>query len=804
MPPLTTHDSVHFIGLGGIGMSALARILLQKGISVQGSDLGPSALLDSLRVLGATVHIGHRADSLDGATLVVYSTDIKEHNVEFQSAKERGLPLLHRSELLHLLMNTQKPLLVTGTHGKTTTTALLASALGEADLKPSFVIGGIARALQSNAQWESGPYFVAEADESDGSFLRTRGFGAIVTNLDNDHLDYWKTPAALEKAFQQFLNNSLHPEHLFWCGDDARLKSLNPQGVSYGFGPHNALRLSKFEASAEGVRFAIHWRGKQYPNIELNLLGRHNALNAAAVFGLLLSLGVEESAIRNAFKAFKGTLRRLEHKGTAHAVDVYDDYGHHPTEIRATLLAVRERVFERRIVAVFQPHRFTRVRDLQSEFVESFEEADLIALTDIYSAGETPLPGVTTAALYEKMHARWGSKVHLIPRGALEEGVAKLLLPHDVVLTLGAGDVTRAGVPILDAYKARKVRLKVAVMFGGTSAEHPVALKSARNIINALNPALYELALFGVTTQGQWIHGPDALDLLEQGISLQQSELPHILGALSECDVAIPVFHGPQGEDGMMQGILDALQIPYVGCDYRSAALCMHKGWTKQVALCNGVQTAPALEIDRAAYRRAGSSFIERVEEEIAYPVWVKPVHLGSSIGITRAANRTEMQAAIALAFTYDDILLVEKEVEGRQIEWGVLGNEWIRLALPCEVLSEGAFYDYDKKYTPGACGYAIPARITDAERANGEQLAIAMYQKSGCQGLARIDFFIDAQGQFWMNEINPFPGFTSTSAYPQMWKKSGVEMPALCDALVTLALHKSRRLKEVRGKQWK
>lgn len=780
----------HFIGLGGIGMSALARILMQKGHKVQGSDKAFSLLLEELQKEGAHVQIGHSAEGLLAAETVVYSTDIKEDNVEWIKAKERKLPLLHRSDLLHELMKDKKNLLVTGTHGKTTTTSLLASVLLEAGLDPSFVVGGLMRSLNTNAKAGKGEYFVAEADESDGSFLKTPSLYAIVTNLENDHLDYWKSAQRLDLAFQQFMGQA---KHLFWCCDDPRLCVLNPKGTSYGFSEGAQLQISRFRQTEQGIVFDLNG----YTDIELSLLGRHNALNGAAVFGLAVALGISEKKIRSAFKKFAGVARRLEWKGEKHKVAVYDDYGHHPHEIAVTVKALRDRIRERRLVVVFQPHRYTRVRDLFDEFTNCFGDADEVFMTDIYSAGEMPIEGITSAALYTRMREKLGSKLHFFPRTHLEIGVAAALKPLDVVLTIGAGDVTKAGEPILNHYAARAPKLNVGVLFGGTSAEHPVSLMSARNIIESLDTSVYNIKLFGVTKEGEWVSGFD-LDKKTVGPRLSSE----ILQELVKCDVCIPVFHGPQGEDGMIGGLLDALCLPYVGCDYRSGAICMQKTWTKYAALLHEVPTAPFLEVDAVTYRRDPLAWIHKMEEKFPYPVWVKPVHLGSSIGVSRASNREELFRSIDLALHYDETFLVEKEIRGRQVEFSLLGNEYIQIALPGEIINHGSFVAYDKKYGASAMEIRVPAPISEVEKMVGYELAEKMYRACGCKGLARIDFFLDEKGHFWLNEINPFPGFTDTSAYPKMWTVTGKAMGQLTDEMITLAFHRNRRLSEVRGKQ--
>jgi UDP-N-acetylmuramate--alanine ligase len=418
----------HFIGLGGIGMSALARILHKKGHRVQGSDRTTSPLLEQLAKEGIAVQVGHDANAVHPNTTVIYSTDVKETNVEVMRAKELNLPMLHRSDLLDQLMQGKKSLLVTGTHGKTTTTSLLASVLVEGKLDPSFVVGGILRSLNTNAIVGDGSYFAAEADESDGSFLKTSPFGAIVTNLENDHLEYWGSQEKLDEAFRNFFANVKNPEHLFWCKDDSRLCGLQPPGVSYGFSENADLRITSVKQRGNGLLFDLVYQGKNYLEVELALLGRHNALNAAAVFGLCLSLNIAERVIRSALQKFSGTERRLEWKGEEQKITLYDDYGHHPTEIAATIRALSDSIYERRLVVVFQPHRYSRVRELMQDFTTCFEDADLVLLTDIYSAGEAPIEGITSAALYTRMREKLGAKLHFFSsailrkrRGAISE-----------------------------------------------------------------------------------------------------------------------------------------------------------------------------------------------------------------------------------------------------------------------------------------------------------------------------------------------------------------------------------------------
>ncbi len=759
-------------------MSALARILLKQGHKVTGSDVHFNPLMDELISDGAKIWVGHEAEHIREGT-VVFSSAISENNGEFVRAKQIGLPLLHRSDLLDQIMEKRKVLQVSGTHGKTTTTSLLSCVLLEGGLDPSFVVGGIVEALKSNARKGEGPYFVAEADESDGSFLKTKSFGAIVTNCENDHLDYWKSEEKLNQGFRAFFSQVERSEHLFWCRDDIRLSSFQLPGFSYGFSRDADLQITNFIQTEKGVVFNLQFQGKEYKKIELSLLGRHNALNGAAVFGLCLTLNVDEKFIRKAFIEFQGTKRRLEKKGIEHAVVCYDDYGHHPTEIKATLQALRGAICEKKLIVLFQPHRFTRTEDLWRDFTQCFAGSDLVIITDIYSAGENPLDGVSS----EKLALEIKNAIY-VPKDQVVERVASLLKPFDVLLTMGAGDVTHMGTPILKRYREIRPKYKVAVLSGGTSSEHEVSKLSAENITRSLNPAYYDVVEFHISKQGDWN---------------EEKNLPKAIASLLECDIAIPVFHGPQGEDGMMQGFLEALHIPYVGCDYQSSAICMNKAWTKQVVNAHQIPIVPYIEMDRRTYRSDPSLLLKRIQEKLTFPVWVKAAHLGSSIGVSRAVSPDEVAQCAEISFALDDYLIVEQEVVGREIEFAVLGNEVIRIAAPCTILTDGAFYDYEKKYGSAASKVEIPAKITAIERAIGSDLAKEAYIALGCKGLARVDFFLDERGVFWLNEVNPFPGFTQGSGYPKMWEYNGMALSELINELIILGLSRSAK---IRGKR--
>ena len=488
---------------------------------------------------------------------MIYSSAIAETHVEMRRAKELQLPLLHRSELLDQLMQGKKPLLVTGTHGKTTTSGLLAHVLTQAEFDPTFVVGGILTGLQTNGRAGTGDYFVAEADESDGSFLKTPSFGAIVTNLENDHLDYWKDPKDLDAAFSRFFSQVKNRQFLFWCADDHRLAALHPQGQSYGFSAEADWQIREFCQTTQGIRFHLAHGARTYFELEVSLFGKHNALNAAAVFALAMSLGAKEDLVRQALRSFSGVLRRLEFKGQTHGVQVFDDYGHHPTEIAATLSALRGKIGKKRLVAVFQPHRYTRVRDLADEFLNCFGEADEIVLTDIYSAGEEPIEGITSASFYTRMRERLGKKLHFISHANLDVGVAQMLMPHDVVLTIGAGDITRMGKSILYYFSKKPPKWTLGLVFDKTSAA------SARAIFDALDPDIYAICLFGVTEDGDWISGEDSFEKIDHNTRLcfgAPKISPQVFQEILQCQIMFPLFQKGQG-------LFNVLKIPYADMD---------------------------------------------------------------------------------------------------------------------------------------------------------------------------------------------------------------------------------------------
>ncbi len=443
---------IHFVGIGGIGMSGIAEVLLNLGYAVSGSDLKESDITRRLASLGGRIASGHAAENLAEVDVVVTSSAVKRDNPEVVEARKRKIPIIPRAEMLAELMRLKYGVAVAGTHGKTTTTSLAAHLLAHAGLDPTAVVGGKVNTFGSNAKLGRGDYMVVEADESDGSFLHIPPTIAIVTNVDPEHLDHWKTPEALRQGFVDFVNRVPFYGLAILCHDHPGVQSLLPdiesRYVTYGESQQADYRASRIEVDGHAVRFEASRRAEPLGRFELQMVGRHNALNALAVVALGDEMGIPPDAIRAALSSFRGVQRRFTVRGEAAGVTVVDDYGHHPAEVKATLLGARE-AFHRRVVCLFQPHRYTRTRDLMGEFATAFNDADVLILTDIYAAGEDAIPGATAASLAEAIRACGHRDVTLVPRADLARVARSRLREGDIVLTLGAGDITQVGPELL-------------------------------------------------------------------------------------------------------------------------------------------------------------------------------------------------------------------------------------------------------------------------------------------------------------------------------------------------------------------
>jgi UDP-N-acetylmuramate--alanine ligase len=449
--PSLVGKRVHFIGIGGAGMSGLARIALSHGIKVSGSDAKDSNVVAALRALGATVEIGHRSENVHGADLVVTSTAISENNPERKYALETGIKVLARATALALLMSESKSIAVAGTHGKTTTSSMLTVALQSTGADPSFAIGGTITASGSNAHRGTGEFFVAEADESDGSFVAYHPFGAIITNVEHDHVDFFASEAAVFEVFADFIGTINKDGFLVYCNDDKGARKIGStvtdiRTFTYGVSPDSDLVIDQINLAPMGSTARVIWHGKVLGNLELHVPGHHNLLNAAAALAVGIALEQETRALIDGLATFKGAGRRFELKGTVNGIRVVDDYGHHPTEIEVTLTAARRFAGDGKVIVLFQPHRYSRTQAFIDDFARTLDLADEVIVLEIYAASEKPIAGVTSEAIVERM-----KKGSFIPNfmAAVERAIS-IAKPGDVIITLGAGDVSSLGPIIIE------------------------------------------------------------------------------------------------------------------------------------------------------------------------------------------------------------------------------------------------------------------------------------------------------------------------------------------------------------------
>jgi len=452
LQPMRRIHRVHLVGIGGAGMSGIAEVLVNLGFQVSGSDLADSRTTRHLKKVGATIYPTHDKAHIKGADVLVVSSAVSSDNPEVSAAREQRIPVVPRAEMLAELMRFRRGIAVAGTHGKTTTTSLTASLLAEAGLDPTFVIGGLLNAWGSHARLGAGEYLVAEADESDGSFLLLQPVVALVTNIDRDHLDnYDGSFENLKKAFLEFLHHLPFYGAAVLCVDDPDTAAIIPAVtravVTYGLSKHADVRASDVQQHGRMMQFNLHLPGDSgHHPVTLNLPGTHNVRNALGAIAIAWELGVDVATVIGCLSCFQGIGRRFAEVGTfalqEGEVLVIEDYGHHPSELQATLTAARNGWPEKRIVAVFQPHRFSRTRDLFDDFVQVLSEADLVVLTDVYAAGEMPVEGIDSRALCQSIRIRGKVDPVFIPDVAdIVTDLPAMLLGGDLVLLLGAGSI---------------------------------------------------------------------------------------------------------------------------------------------------------------------------------------------------------------------------------------------------------------------------------------------------------------------------------------------------------------------------
>jgi UDP-N-acetylmuramate--alanine ligase len=448
---------IHMVGIGGIGMCGIAEVLNNLGYKVTGSDLAESQTIRRLLDHGLAIHIGHREENISDAQVVVYSSAVPTDNPELKAARAAMIPVIPRAEMLAELMRMKYGIAVAGSHGKTTTTSIIASILARGGLDPTIVIGGRLDSIGSTAKLGQGEYMVAEADESDGSFLKLSPTIAVVTNIDQEHLDFYRDLEHIKESFLQFMNKVSFYGLICMCLDDQIIQELLPSVtrriLTYGLSSQCNLRAENIQIKGLHSRFEVFYHDNKLGLIDLKLPGIHNIYNTLASIGVALDLELPFVVIQKALEAFKGADRRFQIKADIGDFIIVDDYGHHPTEIKATLRAAKKG-WGKRLICVFQPHRYTRTKFLLEEFATSFYNADLVVVTDIYPAGESPIPGICAELIVESLKEHGHKYVHYIPDlKKIPDFLTGIISPGDMVLTLGAGDVWKVGEELKELIK---------------------------------------------------------------------------------------------------------------------------------------------------------------------------------------------------------------------------------------------------------------------------------------------------------------------------------------------------------------
>jgi len=452
--------NVHFIGIGGSGMSGIATIMLQQGYRISGSDLNQGEATSRLINMGARIYVGHDGANIpENTDLVIISSAIRDENPELVSARERGIRVIKRGEMLARLMSMQKGIAVAGSHGKTTTSSMISLAFEKNGLDPTVVVGADIKELGGNAKLGEGEFLVAEADESDGSFLLLSPYIEVITNIEDDHLDHYGSREAIKEAFREFVRKVPEDGYIVICSDDENIREIaagsGKRTITYGL-YHPAMYAAK-NIAAEGLRtFADIYCGRnRLGRLELNVPGLHNISNAMAAIAVCIAAGLDFDAIAGALKDFQGPQRRFQLMGDVNGISIYDDYAHHPTEVKATLSAAKQ-TKANRVIGVFQPHRFTRTKFLHREFGEAFCDADVIIINEIYAAGETPIKGVTADLIVNAIHDRENRPVHYFrTTEEIVDFLYELAEPGDLILTLGAGNIRTVGSHLVERLKAR-------------------------------------------------------------------------------------------------------------------------------------------------------------------------------------------------------------------------------------------------------------------------------------------------------------------------------------------------------------
>lgn len=740
---------IHFVGIGGSGMSGIARILLKEGREVSGSDRELSPALDDLRNRGAQIMIGHRAENIVGASAVIVSDAVElDTNPETRSAREMDIPMFRRSQALGHIVNRRTPIAVAGTHGKSTTAALLTAILADGGFDPFAVIGPSVEGWDGNVRFGNGEIAVVEACEAFDGLHDIDPEWVVLTNLEADHLEFHGSLEALFDSIERFVRKTKREPRLIYCAEDPGAVEVYERvgfGIAYGFG------IAPFDADYRNGRLVT-----RFGEAKLRVPGRHMALDALGAATAAMALGVAPEAAMSSLERAPGCKQRLEVIGEVRGVLVVNDYAHHPSAIAASFQALREAHPDRRLVAVHQPHTYTRTRDMRKEFVEVLATADVIVLTDICPARERPIPGVSTALYVEDLEAL-GKEVHYIPsRHLLPREVPKIVRSGDLVTSFGAGNISSFAPDFLTELHRENEPLRVCVFCGGESVEREVSLMSGLMVYEALQRKGYRVTTF------------DPNELL-----LYWGDVHPLIG-VDRPDIVFPAMHGPRDEDGRVHALLELLHIPYVGSGIEASALAMNKHAAKAVLERAG------LRVPRGVLLQKGG----RVPE-LPIPSAVKPNRQGSTIGLSLVRVAEDMAGALEKAFRYDDEVLVEELIEGIEISVPVVGED----ALPAvEIVTSRKSYDFEAKYTPGATNEIVPARVSQDIERRARELAIAVHRVLGLQDISRTDMIVTGN-EIFVLEANSMPGLTPTSLVPRSAESIGMSFDDLCERILQLAL---------------
>jgi UDP-N-acetylmuramate--L-alanine ligase len=760
---LDDRDGFFLVGIGGAGMSALARMLYHRGFDVTGTDGQHSPEIDRLTSEGIECHVGHSADALTAEQALVVSDAIDLNaSPEIAKARELGIPIVRRSQALGWLLKNYKVIAVTGTHGKTTTTAMLGCGLIEAGFDPLVVVGASIPDWGGPIREGNGEYAVVEACEAYDSFHDISPHIVVLTNLELDHVDFHGSYSNLRDSVVRFVE-SLPPDGwLVYCSEDrgaAEVAELSSaRAVPYGASEEWQRLIANMLGMESGLPPLPSERGLAIP-------GKHNLLNAAGALTAAALVRANLELVERALRSFQGAERRLQilRQGD---VTVVDDYAHHPSEVTASLSALREKYFGfgkpgRRLIVVFQPHLYSRTEPLIDEFAQALSLAEEVVLTDIYPAREDPLPGVSSARIAEKLTV----PVTYVPnRRLLPRVVAERAQPGDVIVGMGAGSISEFGpalVKEIDRQELLRIGarpLRVAILAGGDSAEREVSIHSGRAVQAAMRRLGYEPVLI------------DASESLLSGEGLSGFVGPN------RPDIVFLALHGTNAEDGAIQGLLELLHLPYIGSGIQSSAICMDKQLTKQILAANGIKTPNGQLL---------SSPDDSVV--ISVPLIVKPNEQGSTVGLSFVETSEELCPALRRAFAYGDKVLVEEWIKGVEISTPVLNGDPL---MPVEIAPATGKYDFASKYLPGATEEIIPARLDQEILERAKEIALKAHQVLKCEGASRTDAIV-RDGEIYVLEVNSLPGLTPTSLLPNSAQACGISFEELCRRLIEDAIQR-------------